>query len=320
MSLSAFSREHLVVGQLEHPAGAKGQRIAWPYLITIALYHLVALLAFLPWFFSWTGVIVAWLGLLVFGTFGINICYHRLLTHRGFTCVTWLERCLAILGICCVQDTPIHWVAVHRRHHQYSDEQSDPHSPFVNFLWAHIGWLLIENRDFDRLGLYSRYARDIAQNPFYSRFERVRWYAGVIYASWLLFFLGGLVAGVVIGSSLMESVQFGLSLLVWGVFVRTVVVWHITWSVNSITHIWGYRRYTTGDGSRNNILIGYISSGEGWHNNHHADPRTAKNGRRWWEFDFSYLLIRCLAAFGLANDIVMPNPRVAEELSRSASK
>lgn len=307
--MSILTREHLVVDLLERPTGAKGRRVAWAYLTTIIFYHLVALLAFLPWFFSWTGIIVAWLGLIVFGTLGINICYHRLLTHQGFACVRWLERCLAILGICCVQDTPIHWVAVHRRHHQYSDEQSDPHSPKVSFLWAHLGWLLIENDDLNRLGLYSRYARDIAQDPFYTRFERIHWHAGVIAVSWLLFLLGGFVAGAASGSSLLESFQFGLSLLVWGVFVRTVVVWHITWSVNSITHIWGYQRYATADASRNNILIGYISSGEGWHNNHHADPRTAKNGRRWWEFDLSYVLIRCFAACGFVQGIVMPRPR-----------
>jgi stearoyl-CoA desaturase (delta-9 desaturase) len=109
---------------------------------------------------------------------------------------------------------------------------------------------------------------------------------------------------------MLEAVQFGLSLLVWGVFVRTVVVWHQTWAVNSIAHLWGYRNYATDEDSRNNVLVGIISNGEGWHNNHHADPRSAKHGHRWWELDTTYLTIRLLTILGLAKDVVMPNPRL----------
>jgi stearoyl-CoA desaturase (delta-9 desaturase) len=201
---------------------------------------------------------------------------------------------------------------VHRRHHQHPDDQPDPHSPFVNFFWGHVGWLLVRNTDLERLSLYTRYARHLAEDRFYLRFERIEWYGGVVLASWLAFYLAGFSAGWLIEQTFAGASQFALSVLIWGVFVRTVLVWHITWSVNSVTHLWGYRRYATGDGSRNNILIGLISSGEGWHNNHHSDPRTAKNGRRWWEFDLTYLTIRALAATGLVSGVILPNPRIAE--------
>ena len=180
MSLSVASNP-LSLRQLPHPAGVKKARIRWNYAATIVFYHIAAALAIFPYFFSWTGVIFAVLGLYIFGALGINVCYHRLLAHRSFTCPQWLERCFAVLGVCSVQDSPIRWVAVHRRHHQHTDERTDPHTPFVNFFWAHVGWLLWENDELDRLGLYSRYARNIARDRFYLRFERRGWYVGVIF-------------------------------------------------------------------------------------------------------------------------------------------
>ena len=125
-----------------------------------------------------------------------------------------------------------------------------------------------------------------------------------------MFFLGGFFAQLWMDKTVTEAVQFGASLLIWGVFVRTVVVWHQTWAVNSVTHLWGYRNYATDEGSRNNVFVGVLSNGEGWHNNHHADPRAAKHGHRWWEIDTTYLTIRLLAMLGLARDIVMPNPHL----------
>jgi fatty-acid desaturase len=245
----------------------------------------------------------------VFGVLGINLCYHRLLTHRGFVCPKWLEHTFAILGVCCLQDTPARWAAIHRRHHQHADEQQDPHSPLVNFFWGHMGWMLVENAETSRLGTYERYAKDILRDPFYKMIERN--FAWIILASWAVFFLGGFVAELLRGGRMMDAVQFGASVLIWGVFVRTVTVWHITWSVNSVTHIWGYRNYATDEDSRNNVLIAIITSGEGWHNNHHADSRAAKHGHRWWEIDLVYLIIRGLAMVGLARNVVMPSPHLA---------
>jgi len=170
-----------------------------------------------------------------------------------------------------------------------------------------MGWLLLVNRELNPIGIFDRYARDLLRDPFYAAMERNFLYVRVNVLSWLVFFGGGLIAGWMAGDGIAAAVQFGLSLLVWGVFVRTVLVWHITWSVNSVTHRWGYRNYETGEDSRNNVLIGLLSNGEGWHNNHHADPRAARHGYKWWEFDVTYLSVRLLGALGLAREIVEPS-------------
>ena len=293
--------------RLRLPAAVDRSRVVWSYAITVGLYHLVALLAVLPWFFSWTGLILGALGIFVFGSLGINLGYHRLLTHRGLVCPKWLEHGFAILGICCMQDTPARWVAVHRRHHQFSDRQDDPHSPLVNFLWGHVGWMLVENRDLARLGIYDRYAKDILRDPFYRRLERSYLYPTIIVSSWAVFFVLGATIGAIQGFGPAEAAQLGASVLLWGVFVRTVAVWHITWLVNSAAHLWGRRPYDTGDDSRNNWVVALLSNGEGWHNNHHIDPRSASHGRTKWEIDGVFACVRVLEAMGLATDVVRPN-------------
>lgn len=297
-------------GTLPPPEGTLPPRVDWTYAGVVAFYHLVALLAFLPWFFSWTGVVLAILGHYFFGALGISLCYHRLLTHRGFVVPKWLEHTFAVLGICCVQDTPARWVAIHRRHHQHADEQSDPHSPLVSFFWGHMGWLFVENRELNRLGIYDRYAKDILRDRFYVAVERNFLYLWINLASWALFFGAGFIAELLMGGTPASAAQFGASLLVWGVFVRTVTHMHATWAVNSVTHRFGYRNYETDEGSRNHMLVGLISHGEGWHNNHHADPRSARHGHRWWEFDLTWLTIRFLQATGLAERVVTPSPHL----------
>ena len=292
--------------RLAAPAGTVPRRVAWIDAAGLAAVHLLALLAFVPWFFSWTGVVLAYLGLYVFGTFGISLCFHRMLTHRGVECPKWLEHTFAILGVCCLQDTPARWVAYHRRHHEHADKQSDPHSPLVNFVWGHMGWLVIKNREITRLRVLERYAKDILRDPFYARLERKFLWFRLVLASWGAFFAGGVLAGLIWDGSAGGALQFGLSVLVWGVFVRTVLVWHITWSVNSVTHLWGYRNYEPDESSRNNVLLALISNGEGWHNNHHADPRSARYGHLWWELDVTWLVIRLLMALGLARKVVAP--------------
>ena len=297
--------------RLRRPQSVNRRRILWPYVVSISLYHLLAMFAVVPWLFSWTGVALAFAGLYVFGTLGINLCFHRLLTHRGFNCPRWLEHTFALLGVCCLQDTPARWVAVHRLHHQHSDEEPDPHSPLVTFLWGHMGWLFVENRQVNSVLTYDRYARDVLKDPFYFAFERNLLWVWVNLVQWAMFFLPGLIIGW-LGGGVVDGVQFGLSLLVWGVFLRTVAVWHITWSVNSATHMWGYRNYDTGENSRNNWLVALISNGEGWHNNHHADQRSAAHGHRWWEFDVTYMTICALEKLGLASDVVRPNARLPD--------
>lgn len=297
-------------GRLQLPAGVYLNHIDWYAALPILFYHIAALLALIPWTFSWSGVITALVTARLSGLLGINICYHRLLTHRSFTCPKWFERTLVVIAVCCVQDTPARWVAVHRRHHQHADERPDPHSPLVNFVWSHIGWLVLRNPALNRLGLYDRYAKDILRDPFYIALERNWLQLKIILLQWAVFFIAGFLVALAIHSTTIQSLQFGTSILIWGVFVRTVLVWHQTWAVNSITHLWGYRTYQTGEDSRNNVFIGLLAHGEGWHNNHHADPRSARHGHKWWELDTTWLTIRALERLGLASDMVGPSPYV----------
>jgi stearoyl-CoA desaturase (delta-9 desaturase) len=247
---------------------------------------------------------------------GINIGYHRLLTHRGFTCPRWLEHTLSVLGLCCYQGSPMSWVAIHRLHHQHSDEPGDPHSPRGSFFWGHMGWFLIYDPAVYNFGLYDRYARDLFQDRFYKWLERPRVGRAFHLAQWASFLLFGSVVGALANASLAGAVQLGLSWLVWGVFVRTVVHLHATWAVNSVTHRWGYRNFQTQDDSRNNWLVAIVSNGEGWHNNHHAEPRCAAHGRRWWELDVSYFIIRAVELVGLASNVVKPRKATLERADR----
>jgi len=287
-------------------------------LAVIIAFHLLALLGCVPWLFSWSGLAWALAGLYLFGTLGVNIGYHRLLTHRGFVCPRWLEHGLALLGACCWQGSPMSWVAIHRMHHQHSDEPDDPHSPRTNFFWSHMGWFLIYDPAIYNLSTYDRYARDLLLDRFYKWLERPVVWRNLHRAQWAVFVcLGALVGGLATWSPT-GAVQLALSWLVWGVFVRTVAVWHITWSVNSVTHIWGYRNFDTHDDSRNNWLVGLLSNGEGWHNNHHAQPRCAAHGQRWWEVDVSYLTIRLLERVGLAWGVVRPGHERSPERPEEA--
>lgn len=289
---------------IQRPADTDPLKILWPYAVSLVLLHVLALLALVPWLFSWTGAVMCVLGFYVFGTLGINLGYHRLLTHRSLVVPNWLERTLATLGMCCLQDSPARWVAIHRIHHQHSDEQPDPHSPLVNFLWGHMGWLFFVNRQYESTTKFERYCRDVLRDRYFLWCERNLNFFWVYSLHALLVFVIGVAIGWFLMGSSSAGLQFGASLLVWGVILRTVLVWHITWSVNSLSHVLGYQNYDTGDSSRNNIFVGLVSNGEGWHNNHHAHQRCAAHGHRWWEFDVTYITIRLLELVGLATNVV----------------
>ena len=289
--------------RLPLPEETQPIKILWDYLIVLAAIHLIALYAFVPWCFTWSGLVLAIGGHFFFGMFGITIGYHRLLTHRGFTCPKWLEHSLALLGICNLQDSPARWVAIHRMHHQHSDKQPDPHSPWANFLWGHMGWVVCRNRDLDKTSHYERYVRDLLRDPFYLKLERKNGWFFIYVAHAVLIVLAGAIFGYFAAG---EPLRYAVSWGVWAVAVRTVFVLHGTWSVNSIAHLFGYRNYDTRDHSTNNWLVALISHGEGWHNNHHAEPRSAAHGHRWWEYDMSWLVIRIWEKMGLAKDVVRP--------------
>lgn len=282
---------------LPHPTGTRDLRPNWPPIVAIAALHAASLLAFVPWLFDWRSVIIAAVAVPVVG-FGINLCYHRQLTHRSFRTPLWLEHALVALALCSLQESPVKWVANHRMHHNKSDRKDDPHSPLVSLFWSHCGWLFIVNEDTSPLESYQRYARDILEDPWYMKLARGRQGEMIYLLHGLVFFLIGYAWG---------GLQLGLSFVVWCVLVRTVVGWHVTWSVNSLCHRFGYRNFETRDESRNNALVGFLAAGEGWHNNHHANPSCASTQARWWEIDTIYYTIKLLERLGLATDVVEPN-------------
>jgi stearoyl-CoA desaturase (delta-9 desaturase) len=200
---------------------------------------------------------------------------------------------LALLGALSGEGSAITWVANHRKHHKYSDEEEDPHSPRHGGLWSHFLWLCPNNGKKYEHDLANRYAPDLVRDPMMRVLDKTfllqHWVLGLF-----LFFLGWQV----------WDLYTGISFVVWGTFVRMVYVLHVTWFVNSATHMWGYRNYETSDNSTNLWWVGLLAAGEGWHNNHHAYQRMAAHGHRWWEFDLTYLTICVMEKLGLAWDVV----------------
>lgn len=296
------------------PAPVIPYKFNYRYAITIATVHILGVLVLLAlafggptlrsYLFSWPALIVGILCIHLFGQ-GITIGYHRLLTHRSFKCPKWVEHTLAILGICSMQDTPARWVTIHRIHHAHTDKVPDPHSPRVTFWWSHIGWLLYINRDtFSAAGL-EKFSKDLLRDPFYLRLEtRPNIQFLYILGQIPVFFAIGFAISFLFSSGLTPAIAMGSSMVVWAVIMRVIAVWHISWSVNSVTHMFGYQNYKTGEDSRNNWLVALVSVGEGWHNNHHEDPSAASVQHRWWEFDLSYYEIRFLQLLGLASDVI----------------
>ena len=282
-------------------------RILWENVLPFIAFHLLIPLAFLPYVFSWWGVAFLFVGNFLFCSMGIGAGYHRLLTHRGFQCPKWLEYTLATLGMCSLQDSPVRWALVHRIHHQHSDHQPDPHTPMAGFFWSHVGWMFIENRELDTAVIYDKYARDLLRDPYYFWMQR-RGNWVIVYAihAAVITLLGALFGWILTGSAA-GTLQTAIQWFLWGVIYRTVFTWHVTAGINSASHIWGYRNYETRENSRNNWLFGILTNGEGWHNNHHADPRSARHGHRWWELDITFLTLCLFEKMGLVWNISRPN-------------
>jgi stearoyl-CoA desaturase (delta-9 desaturase) len=274
------------------------------FLVTLVLIHALALTAFLPYCFTWWGVASLLVGNFVFGSIGINLAYHRLLTHRAVEFPRWLERAFVVCGVCSLEGSPLWWVLNHRIHHQKSDAAGDPHSPRESFFWGHMGWIYTHDAERNRLSTYEKYVPDLLTDPFLRWLHRGhRWV--LVYAAHAAAIAAiGFGVGFAVMDTPEAAVQLGVQVFVWGVLVRTVYVWHITWAVNSAAHRWGYRSYETPDGSRNNWWVALLTNGEGWHNNHHAAPRTCSQGHRWWEVDLTFTFVRALEVVGLAKNVV----------------
>jgi stearoyl-CoA desaturase (delta-9 desaturase) len=260
----------------------ESQRLNWPTTIVMALFHLGAIAAFFT--FSWRAFAVALFLYWVATGLGISMGYHRLLTHRSYKVPAALEYFFAVCGTLTLEGGPISWVATHRVHHQKSDQHGDPHSPRDGAWWAHVGWILLGEANHNNTRLMSKYAPDLAKHRFYVWLNDYHWIPLAI--------LGALLLGM-----------GGISMFLWGIFVRVVFGLHTTWLVNSATHMWGRRRFNTRDDSRNNWWVALLTFGEGWHNNHHAHPTSARHGLAWYEFDPSWILLKVLKRLGIAKSI-----------------
>ncbi|BBC22576.1 acyl-CoA desaturase [Pseudanabaena sp. ABRG5-3] len=266
-------------------------KLSWISVGFFTIVHGLALLA--PWFFSWSALGITILLHWFLGSIGICLGYHRLLSHRSFQVPKWLEYLIALIGAAALQGGPIFWIAGHRLHHAHTeDEEKDPYSARRGFWWSHMLWILYPKSDFFDADKYFRYAPDLARDPFYLWLDKY-------------FLLLQIPVGV--GLYLLG----GWSYVIWGMCVRSVFLWHSTWFINSVTHMWGYRTFETNDNSRNLWWAAIVTYGEGWHNNHHAYPNVAKAGWRWWEVDVTWWAIQVLRAFGLATKVVMP-PAIAK--------
>lgn len=267
-----------------------------PNIIGIMAIHILALGVLIPELFSWSGLTWFFVLYLVSG-FGITMGYHRLLTHESFKTPRWMLYFITVCGSLAWQGSPITWVKVHRRHHQYSDQEKDPHSPMHGFDWAHMLWPLFRSKHaFDLSSMSIKLEKD----PIFRLIDRFHWAPQVILTG-VLYLTGYLIGGHALA----------LSWIVWGIGLRTATVYHSTWFVNSWCHVsfWriNYRNFDTKDNSRNSAIVAVLALGEGNHNNHHDQPRSAAHGMRWFEFDPTYWVIVILSWFGLATKIRKPD-------------
>ncbi len=260
----------------------ESDKMQWVTISVVIIFHILAVAALFT--FSWTNLIAAAVTWWIAGSWGIGMGYHRLLTHRGFKAPKFVEYFLTFCGTLGLQSGAINWVATHRIHHAFTETDKDPHSPRGGTFWAHIGWIFQGTAQNQTEETQWRYAPDLMKDNVHRFMSNYYWVTPVI-AGVILYAVGG------------------FPMVLWGIFLRQVIGWHSTWLVNSATHLWGSRRFETRDDSRNNGLIAALTWGEGWHNNHHAHPRSAKHGLTWYEIDTNWIQIKALEKLGLVSDV-----------------
>jgi stearoyl-CoA desaturase (delta-9 desaturase) len=263
----------------------KDLAINWITVIAMGIFHLGAVAAL--FFFSWKGLFLALALWWVAGSWGIGMGYHRLLTHRGYKAPKWLEYFLTTCATLALEGGPIFWVATHRVHHQLTDKEGDPHSPRDGKWWSHMGWIILGKTLHQNTKELSPYVPDLRKDKFHNWISKWHWVPITV--------LGFIILAV-----------GGWQMVLWGIFLRTTVGLHCTWLVNSATHIWGSQRFVTGDDSTNNFAIALMTFGEGWHNNHHAHPQSARHGLAWYEIDFNWMQIWALSKVGLLREVKLP--------------
>ncbi len=255
--------------------------IHWKNLSIVIIFHILTAAALFV--FSWENLAAMLIGNWIVISLGIGLGYHRLLTHRSFKAPKWLEYTLTVFGSMAIQDDAPKWVATHRIHHAFTETDKDPHSTRPGFFWAHLGWIIKGTaNDHDEVVL-KKYVPDLMKDKFHVLFARY-YYVPLILSGFLFYAVGG------------------WSMVLWGVFLRVVVGWHTTWFVNSLAHIFGKRPFETKDDSTNNWFVAILTFGEGWHNNHHAYPTSARHGLKWYQFDMNWLTIQLFRRLGWAKN------------------
>lgn len=258
--------------------------------VAIAIFHLGALVAFFffSWQAFWTALFLNWLAL----SLGIGMGYHRLLTHRSYKVPKLIEYFLTVCATFSLEGGPIFWVGTHRLHHQHSDKEGDPHSPRHGAWWAHMFWMLFGKGYHNETAMMSKYAPDLARDPFHRWMNSNHWIPLTV--------LGFVLMGI---GALTGGAYGAASMVLWGIFLRVTAGHHFTWMVNSVTHMWGERRFATRDDSTNNWWVALLTFGEGWHNNHHAHPTSARHGLAWYELDVTWIQIWVLGRLGIARNL-----------------
>ncbi len=260
--------------------------LKWGLIGWVSLLHLGALLAFFPSFFNWSAVgLAVFLHGLTCGV-GVEIGWHRMASHRSFECRKWVERFFILCGTLSGMATPLAWVGLHRLHHARSDKDGDPHNAAKGFVWSHVRWMIYKDRE--SWSKIPELTKDWQDDPFVQFCDRHYVAIQLTFAA-ILFAIGG------------------LPWVIWGMFVRTVLVWHTIWFVNSGAHKFGYRNFETDDRSTNVWWLLLPTYGGCWHNNHHAFPQSARCGLKWWEIDLSWGLISTLHKVGLVTKVRLPN-------------
>ena len=298
------ARSEALIGAAESPGG--GERLDWSRFAPFLLLHAACLAVI------WVGVspvaVAVCAGSYLLRMFAITAFYHRYFSHRTFRTSRPMQFVFALLGASATQRGPLWWAAHHRQHHRHADRPGDPHRPADGFLHAHVGWFL-KDRNFatDRARV-----RDWLKFPELVWLDRFDVLVPVVYAA------GMFALGAWLGARYPGLDTSGGQILVWGYFVSTVLLTHATLLVNSVAHLWGARRFATADDSRNNPLVALLTLGEGWHNNHHRYPGSARQGFYWWQPDPSWWGLRLLAAAGLVWDLRgVPAPVLAEGRGRA---
>ena len=266
--------------------------ISWITTFFMVAFHIGAIAAL--FMFSWRALAAAVLLLWISGSLGIGLAYHRLLTHRGFKTYKWFEYFLTICATLALEGGPFFWVATHRVHHQNTDVEGDPHSPRDGGFWSHMGWIITGRAMHNHSDALLPYVPDLRKDKFHTFISKWHWMPITI-LGFVLLAIGG------------------WKFVMWGVFLRTVVGLHVTWLVNSATHMWGRQRFLTGDTSKNSFWVALLTFGEGWHNNHHAHPQSARHGLAWYEVDLNWYAISFLRMCGLVWDVKAPRLEALEK-------